>query len=124
MSKYEGQQILTLPAGAALDDGVFVKVSSNTWVLATATDCEGVTLHSAANGDDVNVCIAGPCDVRTTSALTVGSEVEADANSRAITATGTASRVRIGLAEEAGGTTTSSIAHYAKILLPVIKTVN
>ena len=121
MSSYEGQNILTLPAGAALDDGVFVKRSSSTWVVATATDAEGVTLSSAASGDDVNVCVAGPCDVRTTSALTVGAKIEADANSRAVTNTGTAGRLDMGLALEAGGTTSGTIAHYAKVIIPVNK---
>lgn len=118
MNNYEGQQILPLPAGADLDDGVFVKIDTGEWVLATSADAEGVTTHSAATGEEVKVCVSGPCDVRTSSALTVGGRVEADGDSRAVDAGGTTGDIDMGLALEAGGATTATVPRYAKILIP------
>jgi hypothetical protein len=104
-------------AGAAVTKGQIVKLSAGKVIPCSVAGeaFTGVALDSVALGKDVEVCIAGECDVLTADTSAVMVEVMTDASGRAIAKTST--NAIVGLLLEPGLAPSGSIAAPSRILV-------
>ena len=104
--------------------GQGAKLSAGAWIACGVTDCEGVALATAAEGEAVDVQTSGPVTVEVASALTLLSIVSVNADGRFVNNTTTATHLKVGKALSTGAAADGTNFAFARVDLDLMKIAN